>query len=57
VDLTGMTAIDAMGRDCLAVMHRDGAEFIAADCLTKAIVAEIISSAADGTNERVCTDD
>jgi ABC-type transporter Mla MlaB component len=41
VDLTGVTFIDAAGKACLAVMHRQGAEFVAADCLTKAVVAEI----------------
>jgi ABC-type transporter Mla MlaB component len=41
VDLTGVTSIDTAGKACLAAMHRQGAEFVAADCLTKAIVAEI----------------
>jgi anti-anti-sigma regulatory factor len=41
VDLTGVTFIDAAGKSCLAALHRQGAEFIAADCLTKAVVAEI----------------
>lgn len=41
IDLTGVTFIDAAGRACLAAMHRQGAEFIAPDCLTKAAVAEI----------------
>jgi hypothetical protein len=41
VDLTGVTFIDAAGEACLADLHRKGAEFIAADCLTKAVVAEI----------------
>jgi hypothetical protein len=41
VDLTGVTFIDVAGRACLSAMHREGAEFIAADCLTKAVVAEI----------------
>jgi anti-anti-sigma regulatory factor len=41
VDLTGVTFIDAAGQACLAAMHRQGAEFVAADCLTKAVVAEI----------------
>jgi ABC-type transporter Mla MlaB component len=41
VDLTGVTSIDAAGQACLAAMHRQGAEFIAADCLMKAVVAEI----------------
>jgi anti-anti-sigma regulatory factor len=43
VDLTGVTFIDAAGKDRLAAMHRQGVEFIADDCLTKAIVAEIVS--------------
>jgi anti-anti-sigma regulatory factor len=41
VDLTGVTFVDASGEACLAAMHRQGAEFVAADCLTKAVVAEI----------------
>jgi hypothetical protein len=41
VDLTGVTSIDAAGQACLAAMHDQGAEFVAADCLTKAIVDEI----------------
>jgi hypothetical protein len=41
VDLTEVTSIDAAGQACLAAMHRHGAELIAADCLMKAIVAEI----------------
>jgi ABC-type transporter Mla MlaB component len=41
VDLTEVISIDAAGQACLAAMHRQGAEFVAADCLTKAIVDEI----------------
>jgi len=41
VDLTGVTFIDAAGKAFLADMHRQGAEFVAADCLTRATVAEI----------------
>ena len=41
IDLTGVTSIDAAGRACLAALHRQGAEFIAADILTKAVVDEI----------------
>ena len=41
IDLTGVNFIDAAGRACLAAMHQHGAEFVAADCLTKAVVAEI----------------
>jgi anti-anti-sigma regulatory factor len=44
VDLTEVTAIDAAGQACLAAMQRRGAEFIAADCLTKAVVAEITNA-------------
>jgi anti-anti-sigma regulatory factor len=40
-DLAGVTFIDAAGKAYLAAMHRLGAEFVAADCLTKALVAEI----------------
>jgi hypothetical protein len=40
-DLAGVTFIDDAGKAYLAAMHRQGAEFVAADCLTKAIVAEI----------------
>jgi ABC-type transporter Mla MlaB component len=41
VDLTGVTFIDAAGRACLAGLYRQGAELLAADCLTKSIVTEI----------------
>ena len=41
VDLTEVTSIDAPGRACLEALHRQGAEFVAADCLMKAVVAEI----------------
>jgi ABC-type transporter Mla MlaB component len=40
-DLAGVTFIDPAGKAYLAAMHRLGAEFFAADCLTKAVVAEI----------------
>src|SRR5260370_24691911 len=40
-DLTGVTFIDAAGKAYLAAMHRLGAEFAAADCLAKAVVAEM----------------
>ncbi len=41
VDLAGVTFIDEAGQACLAAMHREGAELIAADAMTKAIAAEI----------------
>ena len=44
VDLTGATFIDDAGKACLAAMLRQGAELVAADCLTRAIVAEITRS-------------
>jgi ABC-type transporter Mla MlaB component len=46
VDLTGVTSLDAAGQACLAALHRQGAEFVAADCLTKAVVAEITQAPA-----------
>jgi ABC-type transporter Mla MlaB component len=45
VDLTGVTLIDETGKACLAEMHRQGAEFVTADCLTNAIVEEITLTA------------
>jgi hypothetical protein len=36
-----VTFIDAAGQACLAALHRQGAEFVAADCLMKAVVAKI----------------
>ena len=44
VDLTAVTFIDAAGKACLAALHRQGAEFVAADCLTNAVVDEIIQA-------------
>ena len=42
VDLDGVTFIDAAGKARLARMHEQGAEFIAHDLMTRAIVAEIV---------------
>jgi hypothetical protein len=36
-----MAYIDAAGEACVAAIHRQGAELIVADPLTKSIVAEI----------------
>jgi ABC-type transporter Mla MlaB component len=54
VDLTGMTSLDNAGQACLAALYREGAELVAADCLTKAVVAEITNGPgpADGHSER-----
>jgi ABC-type transporter Mla MlaB component len=46
VDLTGVTSVDRAGQSCLATMYRLGAGFIAADCLMKAVVAEITRTSA-----------
>ena len=47
VDLTGVTSLDAAGQACLAALHGRGAEFIAADCLTRSVVNEIRSAPQD----------
>ena len=52
VDLTGVTFVDAAGKAQLAVMHREGAEFVADDCLTKAIVSEIVGHGAKAATVR-----
>ena len=41
VDLTEVTSLDAAGQACLEALYRQGAEFVAADCLMRALVAEI----------------
>ena len=56
VDLSEMTALDAAGRACLAALHREGAEFIAADCLTRAVVAEITTPPSGAAQEGECSD-
>ena len=56
VDLTEVTSIDAAGRACLAALHRRGAEFIAADCLTRAVVDEITGSPSGNGQEGGCSD-
>ena len=47
VDLNGVTFIDNAGKACLAAMHRQGAELVATDCLTKEIVVEICQGRAE----------
>ena len=42
VDLTGVTYIDDAGKAQLAEMHENGAQFVADDCMTKAVVEEIV---------------
>lgn len=43
VDLRGMTSMDLTGLNCLAALHRQGAQFYA-DGMTAAVVAEILES-------------
>jgi len=40
-DLTGVTLIDAAGKQFLAAMYAEGAEFLACGCMMTAVVAEI----------------
>ena len=48
VDLTGVTYIDGAGVARLAEMHEQGAQFIAEDCVTKAVVADIVGNEKPG---------
>ena len=41
IDLRGVTYVDESGKKLLAALHAQGAEFVAAGCLMKAIVADI----------------
>ena len=52
VDLTGVTFVDAAGKVQLTAMHREGAKFVADDCLTRAIVSEIVEDATGGAHAR-----
>ena len=49
VDLDGLTFVDGEGKARLAQMCGQGAEFIAHDLMTKAIVAEIVGQKDDQT--------
>jgi anti-anti-sigma regulatory factor len=44
VDLRSVTFVDRLGQALLAKMSRQGAKFIAEDCLTRNIVEEIKNS-------------
>jgi ABC-type transporter Mla MlaB component len=55
IDLNDVTFIDAQGRARLAEMYAQGAEFVAGDLETKAIVAELRTRraiAADGESSQ-----
>jgi hypothetical protein len=43
IDLRGVTYVDDSGKKLLAALHAQGADFIAAGCCMKAIVAGITS--------------
>ena len=47
-DLTGVTFIDAAGKEFLAARHTEGAEFLARGCLIRAVVAEITQAPVSG---------
>jgi hypothetical protein len=49
VDLMGETFIDDAGKACLSEMYRQGAEFIATDCVTKDVVREILEDCSQTT--------
>lgn len=53
VDLTGVTNIDSAGKAWLSAMHRRGAEFVTADCMTKSIVEEIARDSQDAAHSKV----
>jgi anti-anti-sigma regulatory factor len=44
IDLAAVTYVDGAGKEILTAMHHRGAELVAADCLMKAVVAEITNS-------------
>ena len=44
IDLRAVTYVDAAGEELLADLYRQGADLLASDCQTKAIVAEIEST-------------
>lgn len=46
VDLAALLSMDAAGKQLLAAFHARGAELVAADCLMKATVAEIVGAPA-----------
>jgi anti-anti-sigma regulatory factor len=41
IDLTGVTYVDAAGKELLSILHAQGIQLVAAGCLMRAIVAEI----------------
>jgi anti-anti-sigma regulatory factor len=50
-DLSGLTFVDAAGKAFLAAMHAQGAQFVAASYMTKAIVNELSEAHSTGRSE------
>ena len=44
VDLTGVTFVDASGKELLTRMHEQGIEFLASGLMTRSLVEEIASA-------------
>src|SRR5262245_20830917 len=44
IDLSGVTFIDGAGKNLLALLHQSGADLVAVDCMTKAVVDSIVGS-------------
>ena len=51
-DLTGVTFIDAAGKELVAVVQANGAEFLTSGCMMRAVVAEIADSRLTPTRHR-----
>ncbi len=52
IDLREVTFIDAAGKNLLARLHQDGAELVAVDCMTKAIIETITCGSRDPSSVR-----
>jgi len=53
VDLTGVTSLDTPGKEFLAAVHAQGAEFVASGCLMRAVVAEITDTSVPRGTDRL----
>jgi anti-anti-sigma regulatory factor len=47
LDLRAVSFVDAAGKELLADLHRRGAQFLACDCQTLALIAEIKNATAE----------
>ncbi len=48
LDLTGVTYVDAKGKDLLKTIHREGASLVASGCLMSCLVREITQAVRSG---------